>query len=293
MPGLSEAKGAAPGPVGWFVGLATLDVIQLVDVLPAPNQKTTAKQTWLAAGGPATVAAIAFAALGGRAVLWTALGGGAAADAIRADLASAGVEVIDAAPDGFEVATSSVLLDAATGERAVISGSGHRPHLASPPKPDLTAADVVLIDGHHAELAAAAAREASASGLPVVVDAGSHKPVFDQLLTLSTDVICSADYVHPAGLTPAELAAGRRLLAVSHGADALVWWSDGEHGVVQPPSAPVVDTLSAGDVLHGAYAFGLASGWSRLGALEFAVQVASIRVRRLGPFAWRHAMAAG
>ena len=55
MPGLSEAKGAAPGPVGWFVGLATLDVIQLVDVLPAPNQKTTAKQTWLAAGGPATV----------------------------------------------------------------------------------------------------------------------------------------------------------------------------------------------------------------------------------------------
>ena len=38
---------------GLFVGLATLDVVQLVDRLPGPNEKTVAQRTWLAAGGPA------------------------------------------------------------------------------------------------------------------------------------------------------------------------------------------------------------------------------------------------
>ncbi|MEN0069624.1 MAG: PfkB family carbohydrate kinase, partial [Propionicimonas sp.] len=79
-------------PTGLFVGLTTLDVIQLVDGLPAADAKTTARQSWLAAGGPAAVAAIAFAALGGRARLLTVIGDGAAAAAARADLAAAGVE---------------------------------------------------------------------------------------------------------------------------------------------------------------------------------------------------------
>ncbi|MFT4109924.1 hypothetical protein, partial [Propionicimonas sp.] len=61
-------------PTGLFVGLATLDVVHLVDRLPAPNEKAVARRTWLAAGGPAAVAAITFAALGGRSRFWTALG---------------------------------------------------------------------------------------------------------------------------------------------------------------------------------------------------------------------------
>jgi len=276
-------------PSGLFVGLATLDVVQRVDRLPERNQKITATHTWLAAGGPATVAAIAFATQGGRARLWTALGSGAAADAIRADLASVGVEVIDAAPFGFEVATSSVLLDAATGERAVVSGSGHRPVLAEPVATELRETDVVLVDGHHPELALSAAVTAARTGVPVVVDAGSHKPVFDELLPLATDVICSADYAHPSGRVPSGLLglSRVRLVAVSHGGASLDWWTDAASGQVQPPSGAVVDTLSAGDVLHGAYAFGLASGLNRCGALEFGVQAASARVRHLGPFAWR------
>ena len=134
-------------PSGLFVGLVTLDVVQRVDRLPERNQKITETHTRLASGVPATVAAIAFATQGGRARLWTALGSGAAADAIRADLASVGVEVIDAAPFGFEVATSSVLLArhgrACGGERV-----GHRPG-HDPSRLELRETDVVLVDDHH------------------------------------------------------------------------------------------------------------------------------------------------
>ncbi len=275
---------------GLFVGLATLDVVQLVQRLPGTNQKTTAGQTWLAAGGPAAVAAITFAALGGRARLWTALGKSPAATLVAADLAGAGVEVVDAAPPGFELAASTVILESATGDRSVVSGSGHAPVFGKIAGPDLSGVDVVLVDGHHPALTRSAAL--AAAGIPVVVDAGSHKPVFDDILGFATDLICSADYVHPAGSAPRGLLAlGPRLVAVSHGSEALDWWTAEGAGSILPEPVPAVDTVGAGDVLHGAYCHALASGLDRVPALQRAVAVATERVRHLGPFAWRNAIA--
>lgn len=278
-------------PTGLFVGLSTLDVIQVVDGLPAANQKVTAMHSWLAAGGPAAVAAIAFAALGGHARLLTVLGAGAAAEVVRSDLTAAGVDVSDAAPSGFELAASVALVDSRTGERAVVSGSGHRPSSLVTEAWGDVAADVVLVDGHHPELAVLAARAAAKTGTPVVMDAGSYKPVFDDLWNSTTDVICSADYVDPAGMKPRDLLArGPRLVAVSHGGEPLRWWTERAAGELPVPRADAVDTLSAGDVLHGAYCFALGAGSNRTDALSFATRAASTKVGHLGPFAWRPAV---
>ena len=59
---------------GLFVGLTTLDCIYQVSRLPASDEKMVAEACLLVAGGPATNAAIAFAALGNRATLVAALG---------------------------------------------------------------------------------------------------------------------------------------------------------------------------------------------------------------------------
>ncbi|MGB7963398.1 MAG: PfkB family carbohydrate kinase [Propionicimonas sp.] len=280
-------------PAALFVGLATLDVVALVERMPGANEKTTASRTWLAAGGPAAVAAITFAALGGRASLLTALGTGVAADSVRADLASAGVQVVDAAPASFELAVSCAWVNPATGDRAVASGSGTRPVFGAVAAPELTGVDVVLVDGHHPELALAAVGGAAKAGIDVVVDAGSHKPIFDEVYRFASTVICSADYRHPGGLAPPELLRlGPALVAVSQGGDPLRWWTTGASGSLPVPPTAVVDTLGAGDVLHGAYCFALATGRRDLDALAFAVRAASVRVGSLGPFAWRTAIAA-
>jgi len=124
--------------------------------------------------------------------------------------------------------------------------------------------------------------------VPVVVDAGSHKPVLDALWPLTTDVICSADYADPSGAPPrALLDLGPTLVAVSHGGEPLRWWTAAASGTLPVPAVEVVDTLGAGDVLHGCYAYALAAGWPRPAALEFAIAGASLRVSSLGPFAWR------
>ena len=85
----------AARPVGLFCGLAVVDVIQLVEAPPALDDKIVALDQIIAAGGPATNAAVAFAALGGRAILAAPVGAGPLADFVRADLVACGVELID------------------------------------------------------------------------------------------------------------------------------------------------------------------------------------------------------
>ncbi|TAG00060.1 MAG: sugar kinase, partial [Oscillatoriales cyanobacterium] len=54
---------------GLFLGLATLDLIYLASKPPGENQKVVAVDSTIAAGGPATNAAVAFSGLGNAAVL--------------------------------------------------------------------------------------------------------------------------------------------------------------------------------------------------------------------------------
>ena len=84
---MRNAPVSEKAPVGVFVGLATLDVIHRISGPPDVNEKVTATEQFVAAGGPAANAAVTFAALGGDAILVTALGDGPVADLIRSDLA--------------------------------------------------------------------------------------------------------------------------------------------------------------------------------------------------------------
>lgn len=290
-----------PGPGGVFAGLATLDVIHRVDAPPGPNQKITAAAQFVAAGGPAANAAVTFAALGGHAVLVTALGQGAIAQTITAELAAQGVEVHDIAPDRVDAApVSSVTVLEATGERSVIGGDAAGLQV---PRPDpallqelLAGADVALLDGHHPELARAVRDAANTAHLPVVLDAGRWKPIMDDLLGTVSDVVASADFRTPSATTAEETAAelrrrGATTIAVTAGPGPVQWWQGERHGEVEVPQIQAVDTLGAGDVFHGAYAYALAVGDDVETRLRSAAEVAAIRCAQVGPRSWLAAIA--
>ncbi|WNB86948.1 PfkB family carbohydrate kinase [Cellulomonas sp. ATA003] len=282
---------AARPPRGLFVGLATVDVVQRVEGLPGPDEKVVSSRADVSAGGPASNAAVTFAALGGDTTLLTVVGGGPLAAVVHADLAEHGVALRDVGDDAaHRPALSSVTVVDATGERSVVSRNAEG--VAVDPPPDLAdlvaGADVVLLDGHHPRLAVAAAAAARERGVPVVLDAGSWKPVLADLLPLVTAVICSAAFRLPDGRVPdgALLAGGPELVAVSAGAGPLRWWRPDGSGEVLVPAVRARDTLGAGDVLHGAYAFAVAAGLDLVQALGPAVAVASHRVGHVGPRSW-------
>src|SRR4051812_10229747 len=147
-------------PVGVFVGLATLDVIHRIAKPPAVDEKITSTAQFVAAGGPAANAAVTFAALGGAATLVTALGDDPVADLIRADLATYGVTVVDAAAGSTPaVPVSAVSVVESTGDRSVVSLDAVNSDAVPPTGLDdlVAGADVVLVDGHHPVIARAAA----------------------------------------------------------------------------------------------------------------------------------------
>lgn len=292
-------------PQGLFVGLTTLDVVHRVATPPAPNTKVTAARQDLSAGGPAANAAVTFAALGGRARLLTALGRGPAASAALDDLVRHGVEVVDVAPEGFDLAVSAVAVHEATGERSVVSpDAGRVPVVAPATVPEqLAGVDVVLLDGHHPALQLAAARAARAAGVTVVLDAGRWKPHLADVLPWCDVVAASADFRLGAGgaaeeVGPGVLALDVPSVAVTHGGEPVEWWARPadaagdvagaavEHGFVPVPRVSVVDTLGAGDAFHGALAFALARGDALPEAIVRANAVASTRVTVAGPRAW-------
>ncbi|MGF0312126.1 PfkB family carbohydrate kinase [Rhodococcus sp. IEGM1428] len=283
-------------PVGVFVGLATLDVIHRVSAAPAPNEKITSSAQFVAAGGPAANAAVTFAALGGTAVLVTALGDDPVAELVKADLAAFGVRVLDAAlGTSRSVPVSAVTVIESTGDRSVVSADAV--HSEVPPPEDLetvvAGADVVLVDGHHPLIARAAAEHAAARVTTLVVDAGRWKPVMSELIPHATDMVCSADFRTPgtsdtATTAAALVGAGVDTVVTTHGSEPVEWWTEGSSGSVDVEPVTAVDTVGAGDAFHGAYAYYSTQSGSLAEHIDRSARVAALRCSMVGPRAWLH-----
>ncbi|WP_229073202.1 PfkB family carbohydrate kinase [Actinoplanes sp. DH11] len=260
------------------VGLATVDLVQRVDRLPGVDEKVQSESVEVAAGGPAANAAVTAAALGAEVTLVTAVGAHPLGALIRADLAAHGVTLIDAAPhDTGPPPVSAVTVLAGTGERTIVSrNAGSR--TVAVPAAGLPEADLTLVDGHHPHLAVAAATAARR----LVVDAGSWRPVFTEILPYAEVVACSGDFRHPHaavdGIAPH--------VVITHGAEPVQWFSAGRSGEIEVPRVEAADTSGAGDAFHGALAVRLARDDDVLTAVREAIRVAGVRVAHAGPRDW-------
>ncbi|MCK9877175.1 PfkB family carbohydrate kinase [Frankia sp. Ag45/Mut15] len=184
----------------------------------------------------------------------------------------------------------------------------------------LPRASVVLLDGHQPaaalEIMTALAAVRPRSGIGrrplVILDAGSWKPGTDQLLPHLDIVISGAAFRPPtrtdstglmddaAGADSGDavtrtlrylLAHGPSFAAVTAGPGPIRWADATGHGTVTPPAVHAVDTLGAGDVLHGAFAWAVAQGAGAgradlVAALTSASGVASRSVESFGSRAW-------
>lgn len=287
-------------------GLATLDVVQRVDRVPAPDEKLVAHGLDVTFGGPAANAAATSAALGVPAVLLTALGSGPIARLVRDGLTAAGVRVVDLAEGTpSDPPVSTVLVTASTGQRAVVSTNATLrpdnlgPAAARAAEVVLREAGAVLVDGHHLAAGLAVAGAARLRGIPVLADGGSWKPGLDRLLAQVDVAILSADFAVPVVASTREpgddvlaavAALGPAFVARSAGPGPVrVRLPSGAYDEVAPPPVrpdEVVDTLGAGDVLHGATGAALARGLEPLAALREGIAVATESVRHPGALAW-------
>lgn len=254
---------------GLFVGMTTLDCLYQAEKPPTADEKIVATKSLLVSGGPATNAAVAFAQLGGtkgnEAVLLSAVGEHPLTALLKEDLQEYGVAIADLNPKRLSPPpVSSIVVTRATGERAVIATDAvdlqvEPDKISSIVSADiLTKANVVLIDGHQMAVGAQIAQWAKAKQIPVVVDAGSWKPNFETVLASADVVVASANFFPPGCESADEVFAylqdlGIAQIAITRGAEPILFWEGGDRGEIEVPKIRAVDTLGAGDIFHGAF----------------------------------------
>ena len=156
--------------------------------------------------------------------------------------------------------------------------------------PSLAQADMVHCDARWVNGAETALKAAKALGLPRMIDGDiAPKHVLDRIVPLATYAVFSdAGLLGYTGATNVEtallhIASGHEgHVGATCGADGYFWVQDGQICHVDTPVVNVVDTLSAGDVFHGALALALLEGQAIERAARFACVAAALKCTRFG-----------
>lgn len=291
---------------GLFVGLATLDVIQLVEKLPAENEKIRALDFTFAAGGPAANAAIAFARgyskLGtgiedsDDAVLVTRISSDRIGELIREDLEKNQVRLeASLLPENTPSTVATVLVTKSTGDRAVVSATDQRKIVSASSALNIEVEDfdIVETDGYETDLTLEVLKRARSAGITTVLDGGSVKSYTEELLPFIDIAIVSEPFA--AGSSSTDLfnylaEFGITYAAITRGSRPIIYSADGVRGTVKTCQTPVVDTLGAGDFFHGGFVKALGkqelSPDSFSKALAKATKIAALSIQSFGTRKW-------
>ncbi len=292
---MSSAENSATAPRILCTGIIVLDEVFHVDSFPQADGKVEAKGFFVVNGGCAANAAVAIARLGGRAALAGPLGGPAGADQ-NGDrvLAALAHENVDCSAcqrvNGLATALSAIVVNA-HGDRTIVTYRDDRIAAVAPADPEriVAAADLVLADNRYPQFVRPLCEAARRRELPVVLDGDKPTVADDPLFRIASHVIFSSECLR-ATTGRSDLAEGLQhvarhtdaFLAVSNGPNDILFLEGRALRRVPVFEIRAVDTLGAGDALHGGFALALAEGLSEVEALRFGAAVAGLKCTRLG-----------
>jgi sulfofructose kinase len=275
------------------VGLACLDYLLQVpalELVPSGCRLQGFKQQ---GGGMVATAMVAVARLGGRAELWTVLGRDLCGDVIIEGLAAETVDLSQVIrwadqPSPF----AFVLVDGQTGERVFLTsetgwGSGDVNLDVTVDLNRIDAADALLVDGHWRPLALPALERARAMGVPICGDIGRIGGNEDLLPLIDYLVVprhAAEEIAGEAGPRALETLAsfGAQMVVITLGAEGATYVAGEGRDLFPAFDVRAVDTTGAGDVFHGAFAYGVAQGWKPRQLVVFSSAVAALKCTQLG-----------
>lgn len=269
-------------------GIVTVDLAFSLDEPLSFNIKTRSRASSLSAGGCALNAARAVARLGGTALLAGRIGDDILGRWLLEEIEGAGIDAGHVTVQLGETTSRSAVLLTPDGERTIINHRSDTLYRTGLGAIDLTGIGAVLADTRWPEGASDLFAAARAAGLPAVIDAEAPVSHAEDALHAATHVAFSDqglnDFTGRSGAEALAEAADRlgAWVCVTRGPEPVLC-HDGRQ-ITEVPAFPVatVDTLGAGDVWHGAFAYGLAEGRSERDAVHRANVVAALKTTRPG-----------
>lgn len=264
-----------------FIGAANLDHIAIVPRIPKPDERVVSHPFLSAGGGPAATAAVAAARQGCDVSFIGIIGADPAGDMVRAELQleSVGTALLESR-DFLKTAESIVLIEGDTGLRSIVTEETPSPVVLATPLDVFTWIHVDHV-GYRAVRDASREHPLSAK---VSLDGGNpieglSLECVDLYAPTRVQILSRYPGLDLPDAIRAASAEGPALVVVTAGSEGAWYLEDGAIEHISAFNVPVISTLGAGDVFHGALVARVAHGDSLRTATIYASATAALSCR--------------
>ncbi len=275
------------------LGQACVDYLGRIPAYPKEDGKIELMDLNTQCGGPASTALVTLSRLGIKTAFLGSISDDPFGIEIRKGLKEEKVDTtfLRVIP-GYTSQFAFIAITKENGARTIFWDRGTVPHLTSN-NVDLSPffhARVFHTDGLMLEASIKAANQAKDMGMTIVMDAGTLRQGYRELVSLVDVLIASqgfAEALMGSGEAPEKALRalaewGPREVIITLGAKGSVGWHDGMITFQDAFSVEVKDTTGAGDVYHGAYIYGLLQGWNMPECMRFASGASALNCTEIG-----------
>ncbi|HVJ06941.1 MAG TPA: PfkB family carbohydrate kinase [Acidisarcina sp.] len=275
------------------VGVAAVDDMLYVSDYPRPNVKTPLTAVERHGGGPACTAVAAVGTLQGRSAYIARFGDDELSTYIKSGLLRRGVDTAHIIHDADSAPYHSFIVVDRVGSRNVFFDASMFKPIAGEDIPEslIQSAEIVLLD-HVADPALIQVAEKVRNlHVPILGDIEGQTEDALRMANLADYLIVPEEFACWASSTtnPREACAGlsrtgRLATVVTSGAEGCYYSLGSDATITHVPAFPVqaFDTNGCGDTFHGAFALGIARGFSPWEAITFASAAAAIKASAAG-----------
>lgn len=278
-----------------FWGRSTCDFTYRLKGFPAENNKVFASDFIIQPGGPALNAALTFSKYNGSAYLISGIGNNNFGKSVKDILTLNNIKILDNSDDNFEIPISTVFINSRSSTRTIINSPYIIPSenfknekiygIIEHVKPDL-----ILIDGYGLENAVEVFEYAKNKKIKIVLDGGSWKENSNEYFKYVDIAICSGKFRTP-GLSLDETISflheiGIKYVAFTNEENPIISSIDYKKEFIPVDKVKTVDTLGAGDVMHGSFCFHYLKNKNFNLSLKKAAVDASNSCRYFGTHTW-------
>lgn len=275
-----------------FIGLTTIDIQYFVDHFPKTNVKIKTAPPDILVGGPATNAAVAFAKLNGGTFLASASGQNSFSEYISNDFNATNISHFDLIKEQKANPVIASVVTSGNGERNIFT---HNPekiksNFSAKALFEKVNPELILLDGFYPEFSIECAQLAKQKNIRVVLDCGSWKPQYDSLFEFTDVAICSNDFYPPSCKTSQQVfqyLIDKKIskIAISRGEKDVLFFNE-TYGEITVNKTKTIDTMGAGDFLHGAFCFYYLNLCKFEEAVQKAAEFASFSCKFKGTRDW-------
>ncbi|SEP96424.1 ketohexokinase [Ectothiorhodospira magna] len=277
------------------IGVATLDIINIVDHYPAEDEEIRAREQWVCPGGNTANSLYVLKQLGHQCDLATVIADDSDGEQLMTLLAKRGIHVDTCRRRSGRTPCSYITLNGATGSRTIIHYRNlpelDAPHVATLNLEKYQWVHVQARDTHTTSRMLQALRSQQKSHQPISLEVEKDRDGVDLLFGQPDVIIFSRPFVQGRGFDdPEPFLRGIHkrvpgaILVCTWGEEGSWAWASREGLFHAPAWHPprVVDTLGAGDVYNAGLIHALAMGSTVPEALSMATQLAGYKVGRQG-----------